>query len=326
MHGASIGAPRIMKLSVVVPAYNEAAVLPEFLKQLFAVLASFSSKTEVIVVDDGSSDDIDEALRLITPPTNVSLRCVRLSRNIGHMLAIKVGLEHAHGDVIATMDADLQDPPELLVPMIDRLLGDHLDVVQAERIARRKDTVFKRTTARGFYAVMQRLSGISDLRNVADYRVMTADVKRQLLQLQERRPVFRLLIPSMGFSIGYVGYERPERKAGESKYSVAKMVALAIDTATSFSTKPLRIMSMFGGLLSLGFAVISVATLLAWAFGTTIPGWTSLAFAILSANAAVLAALGLVGEYVGKIFEQVQQRPLPKVTVVQIYPRDFTSD
>lgn len=305
-------------LSVVVPMFNEADVLPVFLERLGATLQAFDGECEIVFVDDGSIDDSVAVLKSVAAHSPVPTRCIQLAVNSGHMTALRVGIQHAKGELLATMDADLQDPPELLPQMVTLLRSDNFDVVQAERTSRKSDSWFKRWTAHLYYRGMAAAAGIPELRNVADYRVFTRSVASEILRIPERQSVYRLLLPSLGYRIGYVGYARPARVAGESKYSIPKMTRLAIDSLTSFSVRPLRAMSTIGGVLSILFLLCSILSVIAWAAGSTVPGWTSLVFLVLMSNAALLAAVGLVGEYVGKTFEQVRGRPQPRTTEIDL--------
>lgn len=277
-----------------------------------AVLLEMNLDCELIFVDDGSTDDSILVMRTADVLPRIRVRCVQLTRNAGHMSALRVGMSNAQGRLIATMDADLQDPPELLPRMVQLLDSEQLDVVQAERTSRQSDSWFKRSSAKLFYRVMASAAGLPDLRNVADFRVMKRAVVTELLGLSERQLVYRLLLPALGFKIAHVGYDRPERESGESKYPLSRMIRLAIDSLTSFSVRPLRAMSMLGGIMSICFFICSLLSVVAWALGATVPGWTSLVFLLLMSNALLLGAVGLVGEYVGNTFEQVRARPQPR--------------
>jgi glycosyltransferase involved in cell wall biosynthesis len=305
-------------LSVVVPAFNEESVISISIKRINSILRKNDINFEIIVCDDGSTDrTLYECLSL---PSDIPLRIIKLGRNSGHMSAIKAGLEASKGDFVVTIDADLQDPPEYIPDMFALMFTDLAnenveklfrtpDVVQAFRSDRSVDTFAKRTGARLYYYLIKKLTGIELIPHAADFRIMTRNVVDKLLSLPEGRPVYRLLIPKLGFTIRSFPITRAERFAGETKYTYRKMFALAIDSVLSFTHKPLRIFAYLGITSSIVLLVLSVLTFVAALFGTTVPGWASIALLILSANAFIFAGIGLLGEYIGRIYELLLKHP-----------------
>lgn len=296
-------------LTVVVPMYNEEEVLPQFAARLRPVLDDLAEPYEVLCVDDGSTDGTRPALADLRA-TWPQLRVVRFRRNAGHQAALTAGLDHATGRWVATIDADLQDPPELLGPMLAAARDQGVDVVYGVRRDRSSDGRFKRMTAGVYYWLMRRLVGTEVQANAGDYRLLSASVVEELRALPEPRKVYRLLIPWLGFSSTSVAYVRDPRAAGSTKYPVRKMVALGLESITSFSAAPLRIATYTGALGSIiCFAVASMAVIAA-AFGRTVAGWASITVSVLFVGAVQLLCLGLLGEYIGRLFAESRQRPL----------------
>ena len=301
------------KLSVVVPMYNEEAVIPLFVERLQPVLealeyADSSVTYEVICVDDGSRDRTAELL-LEARATWPQLRVVRLLRNAGHQSALTAGLESARGDFAVTIDADLQDPPEVIDAMYRLARDRDLDVVYGVRTDRSTDSRLKRSTAHAYYRLMRRLSGPQLPANAGDFRLASRRVLDALSALPEHGRVYRLVIPWFGFPSGEVAYRRERRAAGRTKYPLHRMLSLGLDSVTSFSAVPLRFATFAG----LGGAFLSLL-LIAWAVigrfvGGTVPGWTSLVATVGLFGAIQLLCLGLLGEYVARLFIASQQRP-----------------
>lgn len=295
-------------LSVVVPVYNEQAVLPLFAARLRATLDGLGEAYEVVAVDDGSTDatpTVLAGLRRDWP----ELRVIRLRRNSGHQAALTAGLFRARGAYVASIDADLQDPPELIGEMLRVARAENLDIVYGVRSDRSTDSPFKRWTAGLYYRVIRRLVGGSVPSHAGDFRLLSRSAVEALRELPERRPVLRLVIPWLGFPSTEVAYVRGERAAGRTKYSLAKMVRLTSDSVTSFSAAPLRLATWMGLVGVLLCTVLVVVAFVAYLRDYTVPGWTSLYVAVLFLGAVQLLCLGLVGEYIGRIYEAVQGRP-----------------
>jgi glycosyltransferase involved in cell wall biosynthesis len=295
-------------LSVVTPMYNEREAVDHFVARLRPALDRLGVTYEVVAVDDGSKDaTVARLLQLRTEWPE--LRVVSLRRNVGHQTALAAGLRSARGDYVVSIDADLQDPPETIGDMLATAREQGIDVVYGVRNDRSSDTIFKRRTAGAYYWMMRRLVGpwVSD--QAGDFRLMSRAVVDVLNALPEQRPVYRLVVPSLGFPSAEVTYVRAERVAGETKYPLSKMIKLTLDSVTSFSATPLRIATWLGLLsffLCLGLMISGLA---AWGFGATVPGWTSLYVAVLLFGGLQLICLGLLGEYIGRIYAATQNRP-----------------
>jgi polyisoprenyl-phosphate glycosyltransferase len=295
-------------LSVVVPMYNEDSVLPLLVPRLRGVLDQLGEPYEVVAVDDGSTDGTLDALRAgraVWP----ELRVIQLRRNCGHQAALTAGLMRARGAYVVSIDADLQDPPETIPEMLERARDEKLDIVYGVRAARAADSVFKRLTAGGYYRVMRGLVGKHVPAQAGDFRLLSRVAIEALRELPEKAPVLRLVVPWLGFPSGEVRFEREERAAGRTKYPLSRMVGLAADSVTSFSAAPLRVATWLGlaGVVVCGILV--VVAIVAFLNGATIAGWPSLYLAVLFLGAVQLLCLGLLGEYVARIYTAVQGRP-----------------
>jgi len=295
-------------LSVVVPMFNEEAVIPAFVDRLRPVLDGLDVQYEVVAVDDGSADRT-AALLFEQGRGWPELRLIKLRRNSGHQAALTAGLQRARGDWVVSIDADLQDPPETIAEMLRLARDEGLDVVYGVRSDRSTDTVFKRHTAGAYYRLMRRIVGGDLPAQAGDFRLLSREVVDALVKLPERTPVYRLLVPSLGFTSGTVAYARERRAAGETKYPLRRMVALAWDSTANFSAAPLRLATWLGVTAFLACLALMVFGLVVWANGTVIPGWTSLFLAVLLLSAVQLICLGLLGEYVARIYKTVQDRP-----------------
>lgn len=296
-------------LSLVLPVFNEEEVLPALLERLGLLLGRLEVSVEVIFVDDGSSDG---SLRLLKDAAHADprLRILSLSRNFGHQPAISAGLDHALGEGVVVMDADLQDPPEVVMELVDRWRSG-FDVVHARRRRREHDSAFKALTARLFYRLFASIVPIPTVQDAGDFRLMSRRVVLAMRGLEETHRFLRGLVAWVGFRQTVVEYDRPERGAGVTKFSVGRMAGFAMDGITSFSTLPLRLATYLG--LMVGAVSVGVA---GWAAvehfvrHVTIQGWTSLIIVVTLIAAAQFLLLGIVGSYVGRIYEQVKRRPL----------------
>ena len=300
-----------MKLSIIIPCYNEEEVLPLILKQLNTLASDWTSRDEVteiefVLVDDGSQDRTFDLLTE-TSKEDKRVKVVRFSRNFGHQAALLAGYALAQGDVIVSLDADLQDPPELIGSMLDKI-NEGYDVVYAARKSRGIDSLFKRKTADIFYWLMKKL-GAEIVPNHADFRMMTRRSLNAFLKFHENNLFIRATFPIVGFSSCVVYYDRTERLAGETKYPFLKMLEFAINGLTSFSVVPLRICSMVGLLVSLLALLMLFWSIVVKIFGGAIPGWTSTVAPLYLLGGVQLLFLGIVGEYIGKIYTEVKKRP-----------------
>jgi glycosyltransferase involved in cell wall biosynthesis len=300
------------RLTVVVPCFNELESLPLLEARLRPVLDGLGETYDVVMVDDGSTDGTGEAL-LKMAGAWPQLRPVGLARNVGHQIALTAGLDHADGEYVVTMDADLQDPPELIPVMLDRAVAQGVDVVYARRSDRSKDSRFKRWTAAAYYDLLRRTADVDLPDNVGDFRLLSRRVVLTLRMLPERHRVYRLLIPWLGFPSAVVEHTREARAAGTTKYPLRKMVALGWNSLTSFTTSPLQLATTIGATASLVALAGAVFVLVSFLLGQTVPGWASVAVAVMFLAAVQLLCLGVLGAYVGRIYEEVQRRPLYRV-------------
>ena len=299
------------KISIVIPVYNEAGVIEQTHVTIAAVLDSLPYDLSVYYVDDGSTDGTVEALEVIAGQDQ-RIRPLYLSRNFGHQAALTAGLDHADGDVIISMDADGQHPPEMLGEMIELVLQGY-DIVQAQRIEGDASFSFKRVTSGVFYSLLNRISGTRVQPGAADFRALSRQALDALKSMPEYHRFLRGMIAWMGYKSVILPYHEPGRIAGKSKYSLGKMLRLASDAIFSFSLLPLYIgLSAGGGFLVLALAQI-VYVLLLWLTGQydkIVPGWSSLMAVMLIASGIIMILLGFIGVYVGYIFQQVKGRPV----------------
>lgn len=297
-------------LSVVVPMKDEEASIEPFLEAVVPVLRTVAGdRFEIIAVNDGSTDDTLPRL-LRHREALPQLRVVDLSRNFGKEAALTAGLQHARGEAVIPMDADLQDPPELLPAMVERWRSG-FEVVSARRVLRDEDTPMKRLTAGAFYSIMRRLSEIPIPPNVGDFRLMDAAVVRALLTLPERTRFNKGIFAWVGFRQTFIDFDRPGRRQGGSAWTARSLWRLAIDGITCFSSLPLRACSLIGVLMGLGafaYAAWVIASTL-W-FGRDVPGYASLIVVMLVCSALILMSIGVLGEYLARIFVEVKGRPL----------------
>ncbi|MEW5877061.1 MAG: glycosyltransferase family 2 protein [Acidobacteriota bacterium] len=297
-----------VELSVVVPVFNEEENLPELYRRLTAVLGTAASSWEILFVDDGSRDRSWEIIRGLAE-NDPRVRGLRFSRNFGHQMAFAAGLDHARGQAVVIMDADLQDPPEL----IPQLLAKHregYEVVYAVRTARHGETFFKRLTAKLFYRLLARITSVHIPLDTGDFRLMGRRAVEAFRRLPERHRFTRGLVAWLGFPQTGVPYERAPRHAGTTKYPLRKMLRLALDAITSFSHVPLQLATWLGFIVS-GFAFFYILVVIALKFaGISWPGYTSIMAAILFLGGVQLVMVGLLGEYVGRIYDEVKHRPL----------------
>lgn len=297
------------RLSVVVPCFNEQESLPELYKRLaVACRASVGETFEIVLVDDGSTDGTWAGVSALTTK-NPNVVGVKLSRNHGHQLALSAGLSIARGSLILIIDADLQDPPELLPRMIE-LVDQGADVVYGQRTVRHGESALKRGTAALFYRLLDHLTDVKIPVDTGDFRLMTRRALDVLIAMPEQHRFIRGMVSWIGFHQVPIPYERQERFAGETKYPFSKMLRLAIDAVTSFSTRPLRLASFFG----FGFAILGLAglayTLGSWLRGYAVPGWTSITSIFLLMGSAQMFVLGIIGEYLGRLYMEAKGRPL----------------
>lgn len=302
-----------MKLNIVVPCYNEEEVLRETTKQLSALVdrmiaAKKIDSCDIVYVDDGSRDatwSIIEELQ----STNSYVHGIKLAHNVGHQNALWAGLEQRvdQCDAIVSIDADLQDDIEAIEQMVDAY-NEGSEVVFGVRKERKTDTFFKRQTALGFYRLMQRM-GVDIVYNHADFRLTNQRVTRELMKYPERNMFLRGMVKNLGYKTKEVYYDRKERFAGESKYPLRKMINFALDGITSFSVQPLRLITTFGFIVVLLSIVAAIYALAAYLTGRAVAGWTSMLVSVWFIGGAILLSMGVIGEYIGKIYKEVKRRP-----------------
>ena len=296
------------ELSIVIPVYNEEDVLPLLAERLRPVADGLGATYEVVTVDDGSTDASPVVLQRLLREWP-QLRVVRLRANAGHQAAISAGLASARGAYVVTLDADLQDPPEVIPEMLARARTQGVDVVYGVRSDRSSDSPFKRASARAFYRVIRLLSGTGAQVDAGDFRLMSRATVDAINALPEHHRVLRFVVPALGFPSDSVPYRRDERAAGRSKYPLTAMIRLSLDSVTGFSTAPLRAatwLGLLGG--AAAFALLAYA-LVASAAGRALPGWTSTVVAVAGVGAVQLLCLGILGEYVGRMYAHLQARP-----------------
>lgn len=306
--------PGLPLLSVIVPLYNEMEVLPVCRKRLGNVLASVDMRCEVIFVDDGSRDGGADYL-LTHPMDYANTRVIRLSRNFGKEAAMTAGLEHSRGDAVIILDADLQDPPELIPAMIARWREGY-DVVLMKRRHRSGESAMKRFSAHVYYRLLQRISRFPIPEDVGDFRLMSRKAITALNQLGESNRYMKGLFAWVGMPTSVILYDRDARVAGTSKWNYFALVRLALDGITSFTTAPLRL-SMLAGLLAAGFGVLFGMWIVVKAvlFGDPTQGYPSLIALISFLGGIQLMGLGVVGEYVGKTYIETKRRPIYVVDI-----------
>ncbi len=296
-------------LSLVIPIFNEEETLPELHQRLQAFFVSLQESWEVIFVDDGSVDRSPEMLREMAS-VEQRYRVVSFGRNFGHQIAITAGVDYAEGEAVVVMDADLQDPPEVVADMIAKWREGY-DVVYGVRTKRMGETFFKKFTAMMFYRLLRVMLGFDIPVDTGDFRLMSRRVVVTLRSLRERHRFVRGMVAWVGFRQTKVFYERQGRFAGETKYPLGKMIRFAIDGITSFSIVPVKMATWLGVLCGMGAVGIAV-----WALyqkltgGHVVLGWTTIMMLVAACSSAQLLMMGVLGEYVGRIYEEVKKRPL----------------
>ena len=299
-----------MLISVVVPCYDEELVLPLMHRRLIPVLESLDGLDfEIIYSDDGSRDATPHILRGLQAADS-RVRVIRLSRNFGHQFAVSAGLDHAVGDVVVVIDADLQDPPEVIPEMVERWRAG-CEVVYGVRSERAGETAFKRWSAKSFYRLVNRLSQIKIPPDAGDFRLLDRRVVDALLAMPERDRFLRGMVSWVGFHQEAVAYARSARSAGRSKYPLVKMLRFATDGVLSFSLAPLRL-AVWIGFTAIAAALAGIVYALVIRLYTNdwVRGWASIFTAILFLGGVQLITLGIVGEYIGRIYAEVKRRPL----------------
>ncbi|MEM7171468.1 MAG: glycosyltransferase family 2 protein [Pseudomonadota bacterium] len=296
-------------VSVVVPFFNEQSVLTEFHRRLTAVLDTLHENCEIVYVDDGSKDQSLEIVQNF-PSSSSKVRCVALSRNFGKEPALSAGLKHSEGQAVIVIDADLQDPPELIPEMITKWREGY-DIVNMQRSVRHGETWFKRLAATCFYKMLNSVAKLDIPENVGDFRLLSANVVNHINELPERNRFMKGIFSWPGFKQITLRFERDPRFCGETKWNYLNLLGLAIDGITSFSIRPLRIATIAGSLIALGtfiYGIMIVTKTLM--FGEPVSGYPSIMVVMLALGGVQLLSIGILGEYIGRIFIETKQRPL----------------
>jgi polyisoprenyl-phosphate glycosyltransferase len=303
-------------LSVVVPCYNETGALAELHGRVTkAATAAVGDSYELVLVDDGSGDGTWGAIASLAA-TDAHVLGVRLSRNYGQQLALSAGLRECAGDLIFIIDADMQDPPELLPDMM-RVIGEGADVVYGQRISRGEEPWLRKAGARLFYALIEYLSDRAIPPNVSDFRLMRRRVLDVLNEMPEQHRFVRGMISWIGFDQRPLPFHRGARASGKTRYSITRLTSLAIDAITSFSIRPLRL-AIIMALLSLPLAVVMAIYIIgSWVMNVSVPGWASVMMVVVLFGTAQLTILGIIGEYLGRLYMGAKNRPLYVVSEVK---------
>jgi polyisoprenyl-phosphate glycosyltransferase len=300
------------ELSLVIPIYNEEAIIDELERRLVAILGNIPTigdAWEVVLVNDGSRDNSLDLLRGVAA-RDPRFKVLSFSRNFGHQMAITAGVDRANGQAVIVMDADLQDPPEVIHEMVAKW-RDGFDVVYGVRRSRKGETIFKKATAAIYYRVLRAMLGIEIPVDAGDFRLMNRPVVLALRALRERHRFVRGMVAWVGFRQSAVKYDREARFAGETKYPFRKMIRFAVDGITSFSVMPLRIATWLGSLAGAIAVIAGLWTVYQRFFAAgVVPGWTTIMILVAFGTSAQLLMTGILGEYVGRIYEELKRRPL----------------
>ena len=297
-------------LSIVVPCFNEEACLPELRQRLAAAaLQAVGDDYELVLINDGSGDGSWPIMQRMAAE-DPHVVAVNLSRNHGHQLALTAGLDLCRGDIILIIDADLQDPPELLPAMLKCMRDQSADVVYGVRKSRAGETAFKRATAHGFYRLLSRATDVDIPVDAGDFRLMSRRALDALLAMPEQARFIRGMVAWIGFRQVPFAYDRQERFAGETKYPFKRMLRFALDALTGFSSAPLKLASHAGLWLAAGAVLLILYIAYAWIAGESIQGWTSLMLVVLVLGAIQMFVLALMGEYIGRLYNEAKGRPL----------------
>lgn len=294
-------------LSIVIPCFNEEENIEKSIERCAQVAQSlFSHHFEIILIDDGSKDS---TWQKITNSSRKEVKGLKLSRNFGHQIALSAGLEKAAGDWILILDGDLQDPPELLKEMLDKAKEGY-DIVYGKRKVRKGESFFKKFSAYCFYRFINFLSEVEIPVDTGDFRLMNRKSLDALLLMPEKHRFIRGMVAWIGFKQGFIEFERSERSYGETKYTLLKMLRLASDAITSFSIRPVRMGLVLSVVFILLALILMAKALFSYSIGEVVSGWTSLMITLLFLGSGQFLLLGLIGEYIGRTFEQVKNRPL----------------
>lgn len=312
-------------LSVVVPVYNEQEVLNETCRRLTEVLQDIEVNHqldyEIILVNDGSRDATAQiALNICENDTHYKF--LNFSRNFGHQIAITAGMDYSSGDAVVVIDADLQDPPEIIKGMVIKW-KEGFEVVYGKRLSRKGETFFKKFTSKVFYRMLSAMTEVDIPKDVGDFRLIDKKVKESLALVNERNRYIRGIISWLGFKQTEVSFVREERFAGETKYPLKKMIKFAFDAITSFSNKPLRIATYAGTFISVCSFIYLIIVMILFFCGKTVTGWASMVAIMLFFNGIILLILGIIGEYIGRIYDEAKGRPLYLIANAKNFDQDI---
>lgn len=296
-------------LSIVAPVFNEEGGIREFYRRLTGVLALLDPSYEILFIDDGSTDGSLEILRQIRRE-NPRVKLLEFSRNFGHQIAVKAGIDHSAGDAVVILDTDLQDPPETIVPMLQKL-REGFDVVYAVRAKRAGESFFKKMTAAAYYRLMKKIAHIDLPLDAGDFRMISRGVADAVRQIKERDPYIRGLVSWVGFRQTGILIDRQPRFSGQTKYTFQKMMKLAVNGIAHFSFLPLQLATFAGFVTALvAFLWMTQALYVGLVLHSTVPGWTSLIIAVLFLGSVQLITLGIIGGYLAKNYDETRSRPL----------------
>ncbi|MGV3587523.1 MAG: glycosyltransferase family 2 protein [Adhaeribacter sp.] len=298
-----------MNISVIIPVYNEASNIMPLHSRLREVLVNLTSNYELIFVNDGSTDTSLSLIRELARQ-EPRVKYIDFSRNFGHQVAVSAGIDKARGQAIIIMDGDLQDPPELIKDLYAHWQAGY-EVVYTKRRARNGESAAKKITARYFYRLLARITHISIPVDAGDFRIISRKVADALKQMPEKHKFIRGQISWIGFNQTYLEYDRPERAGGESSYTYRKMIRLALDAITSFSNLPLKIATISGFLVSgVAFLLMLYTLYSRFVIKDYVPGWSSLMLSVLFLGGVQLISIGIIGEYISRLSDNVRNRPL----------------
>ena len=295
-------------LSIVVPVFNEEEVLPIFIEELKRELSALSSSKEILLIDDGSSDGTWALIKQLAKKYE-SVKGISLSRNFGHQSALKAGLDHAKGEAVISMDGDLQHPPALISLMVEKY-SEGFDVVSTLRASTAGVSQFKKRSSKIYYMLINYFSDLNLKPGSADFRLMSRKAVGGFQELKEKDRFTRGLVSWVGYSTYEIEYQSPKRAAGESKYTFGKMIRFALTGITSFSSKPLRVSFIIGLIISSLGVLYSLYAIYQKIIGNSVEGWTSLLISVLLIGGIQLISIGILGEYIARIFYEVKDRPV----------------
>jgi len=298
-----------IELSIIIPVYNEQNIISELYERLKTSALKVSSNYELIFVNDCSKDTTLQLLMSISKIDN-KVKYISFSRNFGHQIAVSAGLDFCSGDVVVIIDGDLQDPPEL-IPILYKKYKEGYDVVYARRTSRKGETLFKKISAKWFYRILKQITSIDIPFDTGDFRLIDKKIVELLKIMPEKNKFLRGQIAWLGFKQTFVEFERDKRKFGKTGYSLKKMITFALDGITAFSDKPLKLVTYSGFSVSfLAFLIILYSFYSFYFLNQTIPGWTSLMISTMFIGGIQLISVGIIGEYISRINDNVRQRPL----------------